>query len=178
MSTSHRRVSSTVRKVIGLHGSAVGWFLATEVQDARRALIVCADRREVDELIDDLHFFRGESGVSVFPSWETLPLEPVSPGVEVSAQRIKALKEIVYGERFIAVTSADALLQKILPPDYIPRLSTTLRVGDELDREKLVTTLLDGGFTPAKSVTEIGDLCVKGSVIDIFPGTSPHPVRL
>jgi transcription-repair coupling factor (superfamily II helicase) len=164
--------------VIGLHGSAVGWFLATEVQDARRALIVCADRREVDELIDDLHFFRGESGVSVFPSWETLPLEPVSPGVEVSAQRIKALKEIVHGERFIAVTSADALLQKILPPDYIPRLSTTLRVGDELDREKLVSTLLDGGFTPAKSVTEIGDLCVKGSVIDIFPGTSPHPVRL
>ena len=178
MSTPQTRTSSTPRKVIGLHGSAVAWFLASQLQDTQRALIVCADRREVEELVDDLAFFRGPAGLSIFPSWETLPLEPVSPGVEVSSQRINALNEIQTQPRFIVITSADALLQKILTPDYIPYLTSNLRVGDHLDRSQLIKTLVEGGFSPAKSVTEIGNLCVKGGVIDLFPGTSSRPIRL
>jgi transcription-repair coupling factor (superfamily II helicase) len=164
--------------VIGLHGSAVAWFLASHLQESPRALIVCADRREVEELVDDLTFFRGDAGLSIFPSWETLPLEPVSPGVEVSSQRIKALHQIQTRDQFIVITSADALLQKILPPDYIPDLTTTLRVGHHVERDELIKRLVKGGFSPVKSVTEIGDLCIKGGVIDLFPGSSSKPIRL
>lgn len=178
MSTPSSRSRSAPRKVIGLHGSAVAWFLSQQLQDAPRSLIVCSDRREVEELVEDLTFFRGERGLSVFPSWETLPLEPVSPGVEVSAQRIKALDELQRAERFIIITSADALLQKILPPDYIPRLTVTLRVGSRVEKQTLISTLLDGGYSPSKSVTEIGEMCVKGGVIDLFPGTRVRPVRV
>ncbi len=169
---------SHARKVLGLHGSATGWFLAREIQDSARSLIICADRREVEEILEDIRFFRGASCASVFPSWETLPLEPVSPGVEISAQRIQTLHEITHASAFTVVTSAEALVQKIIPPDYIDQLTTTLHVGGMVTRDPLIATLLDGGFTIAKSVTRVGDLAIKGAVIDLFPGNSTHPVRI
>ena len=166
------------RKVLGLHGSATGWFLSRELQDSPRSLIICADRREVEEVLEDLRFFRGASCASVFPSWETLPLEPVSPGVEISAQRIQTLHEIKHASGFTVVTSAEALVQKIIPPDYIDQLLVSLHVGGLITRDPFVATLLDGGFTICKSVTRVGDLTIKGAVIDLFPGNSAHPIRI
>jgi transcription-repair coupling factor (superfamily II helicase) len=169
---------SHTRKILGLHGSAAGWFLAREVRNHPKSLIICADRREVEDVLEDLRFFQGNAGVSVFPSWETLPLEPVSPGVEISAQRIQTLYEITHAPSFTVVTSAEALVQKIIPPDYLDQLKVEIHVGSLINRDPFVATLLDGGFNTTKSVTHVGDLAIKGAVIDLFPGNSPHPVRI
>ena len=166
------------RKILGLHGSAAGWFLSRELADAPKSFIICADRREVEELLEDINFFRGNASASVFPSWETLPLEPVSPGVEISAQRIQTMHEIMHASAFTVVTSAEALVQKIIPPDYIDQLTINVHVGSMINRDPLIATLLDGGFNSTKSVTRVGDLTVKGAVIDLFPGNSSHPVRI
>lgn len=128
--------------------------------------------------MEDLTFFRGPGYASVFPSWETLPLEPVSPGVEISAQRIQTLNEIINSPSFVVVTSADALAQKILEPSYIKALTVEISVGAHLDRQKLVSTLLDGGFHIAKNVSHVGELALKGAVIDLFPGTTKQPIRI
>ena len=169
---------SHTREILGLHGSAAGWFLAREVRNHPKSLIICADRREVEDVLEDLRFFQGNAGVSVFPSWETLPLEPVSPGVEISAQRIQTLYEITHAPSFTVVTSAEALVQKIIPPDYLDQLKVEIHVGSLINRDPFVATLLDGGFNTTKSVTHVGDLAIKGAVIDLFPGNSPHPVRI
>ena len=152
----------TAKKIIGLHGSAAAWLLSAELQDTPKAVVVCADRKEVEELVDDLAFFRSSRAILLFPSCETLPLEPVSPGVDVSSQRIRALDRILRADSFVVVTSADALVQRLIPPDYIKRLTRTVRVGERLNREQLVQNLLDGGFQPTRNVSNVGDMCVKG----------------
>lgn len=182
MTSSAYRMTPTslahARKILGLHGSAAGWFLAREVRNHPKALIICADRKEVEDVLEDLRFFQGSAGVSVFPSWETLPLEPVSPGIEISAQRIQTLYEITHAPAFTVVTSAEALVQKILPPDYLDQLKVDIHVGSLINRDPFVATLVDGGFNTAKSVTQVGDLAIKGAVIDLFPGNTANPIRI
>ena len=167
-----------IKRAIGLPGSSCAWYLATAIKQQPRALIVAPDRKVAEEVFDDLRFFVGSSEVLFLPGWDTLPLEPVSPGVDTSAARIRAIHALCTTGACTVVTSADAIIQKILPPDDIAALSMHLTLGESVDRDSLVSLLIDGGYAPCKGVSDIGDLSLKGAVIDLFPITSASPIRL
>ncbi|MCX6115550.1 MAG: transcription-repair coupling factor [Proteobacteria bacterium] len=178
MSPLKKPTTALKKRVIGLSGSACGWFLASTVREHPRSLVVCPDRKTAEDLLDDLHFFLGNGAATMFPSWETLPLEPVSPGAELSAVRIKTIYEMTTNPSFLVVTTAESLLQRILPPASITALRTIVRVGEPLNRESFISRLIDAGFSQSRTVDEIGEFSAKGSVIDLFPSSTKHPVRI
>lgn len=167
-----------VTRAIGLPGSAGAYYIATVARDHARSLIVAPSRKVAEELCDDLRFFLGPEQVLFLPGWESLPLEPVSPSVDTSADRIRAIHALCSDQRVVVVTSADTLIQRIIPPQEVRALSLSITVGVPLVREELVAQLLDSGFTPSKSVQDVGDFAAKGAVIDLFPSTEPRPIRL
>jgi transcription-repair coupling factor (superfamily II helicase) len=171
-------VSAKPIKVLGVPGSAASYFIATLIRDNPKALIVAPSRKVAEEVFDDLKFFIGPSRVSFMPGWDTLPLEPVSPGVEASSARLIALNALSYNNEAIVVVAAETLVQRVLPPRDIRSLSLVITKGQEIDRLALVSKLLDAGFSQAKTVQEVGEMALKGAVIDIFPSTSPHPIRI
>lgn len=165
-------------RVIGLPGSSAAWYVASVLREDPRALIVAPVRKVAEEIFEDLRFFLGESGILFFPGWDTLPLEPVSPGVETSATRIRAMRALSKGDPIAVIASADSLLQRVIPPADLDRLSTRVSLGDLCDRQALFSLLLDGGFSPVKAVHEVGHVASKGAVLDLFPSTSLAPLRL
>lgn len=177
MSPETQKISAA-KKVIGLHGSACGWYISSLLAECPRAVIVCKDRRAADELVDDLHFYAGPGSGSLFPSWETLPMELVSPGTDVSAVRLRAIAAITRGDPFVLVTSAEALVQKLVAIEALEAHSRVLSLNAEASREGLVSSLMDAGFSPARNVAEVGEFSAKGLVVDFFPSTSPYPVRV
>jgi transcription-repair coupling factor (superfamily II helicase) len=166
------------RSIIGLTGSAPAWYIASLQSEAPKALVVCPTRRAADELVDDLQFFLGSGKVTAYPAWETLPLEPVSPPAEISAQRIKALHVMQSTPGFLVITSADALLQKVAPSSSIDALSFSLRQGERIDRLLLSKRLLAAGFRVVKNVERIGEVAFKGAVIDLYTSGLDTPVRI
>jgi transcription-repair coupling factor (superfamily II helicase) len=178
MSHSQKKSAPPTRRAIGLPGSSCGWYLADALRQRDKALIVTPDRKVAEEVLDDLRFFLGNDAATLLPGWDTLPLEPVSPGISTSAARILALDALTSERPGIVVTSADTLTQRTLPADDIRALSTELRRGDSIDRRVLIDLLLDAGFRPSKSVSEIGEFSNKGAVLDLFPSTESLPVRL
>lgn len=165
-------------RVIGLVGSSCGWHIASLLRDTPKALVVCPDRRAAEELLDDLSFFAGRGSATLFPSWETLPMEPVSPGVDISAARLKALRAALVGDPFLIVASAEALPQKLVAREVLESSSFPLSLGDTMARDRLVSLLLDAGFASVRSVAEVGEFSAKGAVVDLFPSTSSDPVRV
>jgi transcription-repair coupling factor (superfamily II helicase) len=166
------------QRIIGLAGSSGAWYVASVLRENPRALIVAPDRKVAEELFDDLRFFLGDSQILFFPGWDTLPLEPVSPGVETSATRIRAMRALSAGHPVAVIASADSLLQRVIPAADLGILSTRVSRGEFFERQALVSLLLDGGFSPVKAVHEVGQLAAKGAVLDIFPSTSSTPLRL
>lgn len=165
-------------RVIGVPGSSSAYYIATLLRERPKALIVTPSRKVAEEVLDDLRFFLGNDQVYFLQGWDTLPLEPVSPGVETSAERIRALAQLYSANEGVIVTAAETLLQRVIPPKDIRALTISISSGEQIDRSALIAQLIDAGFRHAKSVEEVGEFSVKGAVIDLFPSTDKLPVRI
>ncbi len=170
--------SRCAKRIIGAPGSAGPYYIASLIREQPRTLIVAPSRKVAEEVCDDLRFFLGSDHVTFLPSWDSLPLELVSPGVDTSADRIRALYELTFAPRAVVVTAADTLTQRIIPPRELKALSMSLSLGDTVAKEQCITRLIDAGFTPCKGVQDVGDVALKGAVIDLFPSTLQKPARL
>src|ERR1043165_7536668 len=84
-------------------------------------LVVAATGREADDLTAELRGVVGDA-VALFPSWETLPHERLSPGVDTVGARMMLLRRLTHpdDDRLgpplrIVVTTARSLLQPMAP---------------------------------------------------------------
>jgi transcription-repair coupling factor (superfamily II helicase) len=164
------------------------------VPDAARALVTAAlaglsSRRplvlavptssEAERLSHDLAAYLGEEAVELFPAWETLPFERVSPGVETMGRRMRALWRLRQGDDAprVVVASVRALVQRIGP--HVAEVEpVVLRPGQQLDRDDLVSELVGAGYRREEMVEHRGEVAVRGSIVDVFPSTADRPVRI
>ncbi|MFT4774492.1 MAG: transcription-repair coupling factor (superfamily II helicase), partial [Ilumatobacter sp.] len=146
----------------------------------RRPLVVaCPTGTMAAQLADDLMQFVPEDDVVLFPGWETLPFERVSPSVETMGQRLKVLWRLGNEDRTpkIIVAGVRALLQKLGPG------STTvepiiIRPGIDVDPDRLATQLVEFGYRREELVEHRGEFARRGAIFDVYPATADAPIRI
>ncbi|WKG02327.1 transcription-repair coupling factor [Mycolicibacterium sp. HK-90] len=146
-------------------------------------LVVAATGREADDLTAELRGVFGDS-VALFPSWETLPHERLSPGVETVAARLLLLRRLAHpdDEKLgpplrVVVTTTRSLLQP-MAPDVVGTEPVTLTVGAEAEFDAVIARLVDLAYTRVDMVGKRGEFAVRGGILDVFPPTAEHPVRV
>ena len=167
---------------------------------AKSASIVCADhtwplllsglaQRTSDEIVvvatptglmagqlhDDLVAFLPERDVALFPAWETLPFERVSPNVETMGKRLEVLWRIKNDRPKIIVTGVRGLLQHLSNTVVEP---IVVKQKTQVDMDELIVTLARFGYRREELVEHRGEFARRGSIIDVFPSTSDTPVRI
>ncbi|WP_433268302.1 transcription-repair coupling factor [Actinosynnema sp. CS-041913] len=149
---------------------------------ARRTpvLAVTATGREADELTSVLCDLIGPDAVAIFPSWETLPHERLSPRADTVGARLQVLRRLRHpGDHPLRVVVATirSLIQPMAPNlgDLKP---VDLKVGDEHDFEKLLTDLTELAYGRVDMVEKRGEFAVRGGILDVFPPTAEHPLRV
>jgi len=134
---------------------------------------------EADRVAHDLRAFLGSDQVDVFPAWETLPFERVSPSVETMGRRLRAMWRLRDPERMprVLVASVRALVQRLGPhvEDVEP---ITVSPRGVLDPSELVERLIAAGYRREYQVEHRGEVAVRGSIVDVFPSTADVPVRI
>ncbi len=158
-------------------------FATAALAQAGPVLAVTATGREADDLTAELKGVFGDA-VAMFPSWETLPHERLSPGVDTVGARMMVLRRLTHpdDERLgpplrVLVTTARSLLQP-MAPDLAAVEPVTLTVGEESDFDGTVARLVDLAYTRVDMVAKRGEFAVRGGILDIFPPTAEHPVRV
>ncbi|MGE2734769.1 transcription-repair coupling factor [Mycolicibacterium vaccae] len=146
-------------------------------------LVVTATGREADDLTAELRGVFGDT-VALFPSWETLPHERLSPGVDTVGARMMLLRRLTHPDAEelgpplrVVVTTARSLLQP-MAPDLADIEPVTLRVGAELDFDGVIERLVELAYTRVDMVGKRGEFAVRGGILDVFPPTAEHPVRV
>ena len=154
-------------------------FLSALLAGGSTALAVTATDREAEDLGAAAADLLGRDAVAVLPSWETLPHERLSPRPDTVGRRLaifRALADPATAPRLV-VAAARSLIQPIAPG--LGRLDpVTLRVGDEHDFDDLLVRLVELAYTRVEMVTARGEFAVRGGIVDIFPPTAEHPIRV
>jgi transcription-repair coupling factor (superfamily II helicase) len=158
-------------------------FVASALARNAPLLVVTATGREADDLTGELRGVLGDA-VVLFPSWETLPHERLSPGVETVGARMMVLRRLAHPDDVrlgpplrVVVTAARSLLQP-MAPDLAEIEPVTLTVGAEADFDDVIARLVTLAYTRVDMVGKRGEFAVRGGILDVFPPTAEHPVRV
>lgn len=164
--------------VTGLTGAATALLIA-ELSTAteRQLVVVTADQQAADELTRELFFFDARA-VSPFPAWDVVPFEAASPHADISGARLASLHQLRQGAPATLVVPVAALMQRVVPPALLAEVTLSIRVGDDLDRDSLLETLVRAGYLSCPLVEERGSFAVRGGILDLFPPSLPLPVRI
>ncbi len=128
-----------------------------------------------------------------YPAWEILPHESKLPHADVISERLETLVALSRqnenskssrkasadsAHTAIITTNVAALLQRTFTADFLKAHTRTLNRGDKIDPLDLVEWLEEQGYEPEAQVTQKGDIALRGGILDVYPMTSPWPVRL
>ncbi|TMR01697.1 transcription-repair coupling factor [Actinomadura soli] len=158
-------------------------------------LAVTATGREAEDLTAALSSLLDPGRVAHFPAWETLPHEKLSPRSDTVGQRIAVLRRLVHpgaggppteegtasagkgGALDVVVTPIRAVLQPIVSglADLEP---VRLVSGDDADMDDAVRGLVNAGYHRVDLVEKRGEIAVRGGILDVFPPTEEHPLRV
>jgi transcription-repair coupling factor (superfamily II helicase) len=146
-------------------------------------LVIVATGREAEDLERDLRFLEPDSEVLLFPSWETLPHERLSPIPETVGQRLRTiarLSQIAEDQPttpiYLIVSIRAAIQPLVSGLDKFPPLE--LSAGQEYLLPELSLKLVEQAYQRVDMVSKRGEFAVRGGILDIFPTTSEHAVRL
>ena len=176
-----------------LHGPAATRPLAVAAlaRAGHPVLAVTATDREAGELTAELADVLGAGVVAELPSWETLPHERLSPRADTVGRRLAVLRRLAHPEEGpqkgpgedptgplqVVVTGVRSLIQPMLAGlgDIDP---VRLRVGQVHDFDAVLARLVDLAYTRVDMVDRRGEFAVRGGIVDVFPPTADHPVRV
>src|SRR3979490_2125274 len=151
-------------------------FAASAMAQPGPLRVVTATGREADELTAELRGGLGDA-VAMFPSWETLPHERLSPGVDTIGARLMLLLRLAHpdDERLgpplrVVVTTTRSLLQP-MGPDLADIEPVTLTVGAEAEFDAVIVRLVNLAYTRVDMVGRRGEFAVRGGILDVFPPT-------
>ena len=149
--------------------------------DGRLQVAVTTSGREAEDLRDALRAYVPAENMAIFPAWETLPHERLSPRSDTVAERLTTLRRLAHPGEFpelrVLLVPIRAFLQPIAAGlgDLEP---VTLRVGDFVDFNELQERLVGAAYARVDMIEARGQFAVRGGIVDVFPPTADHPLRV
>ncbi|WP_432746675.1 transcription-repair coupling factor [Streptomyces sp. JH002] len=151
----------------------------------RTVLAVTATGREAEDLAAALRSLLPPDGVVEYPSWETLPHERLSPRADTVGRRLAVLRRLAHpsaedpGAGPVSVVVAP--IRSVLQPqvaglgDLEP---VSLRGGQSVQLERVTAALAAAAYQRVELVEKRGEFAVRGGILDVFPPTEEHPLRV
>jgi transcription-repair coupling factor (superfamily II helicase) len=154
----------------------------------RTVLVVTATVREAEDLVEELADVVDPASLALYPAWETLPHERLSPRSDTVGRRLAVLRRIVHPEVSAGSTSGAGPLQVVVAPvrsvlqpqvkglgDLEP---VSLQAGQEVELDDVVRRLAAAAYSRVDLVEKRGEYAVRGGIVDVFPPTEEHPLRV
>ncbi|MBM7573154.1 transcription-repair coupling factor [Aquibacillus albus] len=169
----------TEQLVAGLSGSARG-FLASIINESvnKPMLLVTHQLTQAQQLYEDLLEITERKNVHLYPVNELIASEVAVASPELKSQRIDALTNWLNMESGILVTPV-AALKRVLPPlSYWEKYRLEFKIGEEIEIDSYLSSLIEMGYERVEMVSTPGEFSVRGGIIDIYPITEDHPIRV
>ena len=154
------------------------------LRSGKRLVFVARDDARMIAMRDALARLCPAVPTLLFPAWDCLPFDRLSPQNALTGQRVATLARLADakgkdadGGRLL-VTTVNAIMQRVPPVDYFAERSLALAPGDGVGPSRLAEFLSAQGYLRTDTVRETGEFALRGGIVDIFPPGNATPVRL
>ncbi|MCI2147957.1 MAG: transcription-repair coupling factor [Bifidobacterium crudilactis] len=161
--------------------------LVAAVSERQTVVLVVPSGREALDMADALRSWYGgdPDDIAVMEAWETLPHERLSPRADTVASRMAVFRRLAHPEAGegmfrpirILVMPVRSLIQPVVSGlgDVEPLV---FRMGADLGLDSAVDRLVQNAYNRVDLVMDRGEFAVRGGILDVFPPTAPHPLRI
>ncbi len=169
---------STPVAVGGLSHAHKAHMIATvRLITGRPILVLCADENEAVRMSADLTgWTQDKPHLLPVREWSFYHAEAVSR--EWEHVRLATLAALASGQSSIVCAPVDAFLQRTMPKDVLKRSSLSLKPGQFMAPDDLVSSLVSAGYRHCDQVEGIGQFARRGGIVDFFSPGQLHPVRV
>ncbi|WP_220793598.1 transcription-repair coupling factor [Nocardioides stalactiti] len=160
------------------------FLVAGLARAGRPVLAVTATTREAEQLVAELGDLLDPETIGYYPCWETLPHERLSPRSDTVGRRLAVLRRLCHpgasagtGPLRVVVTPVRSVLQPQVKGlgDLAP---VELVVGESAVLDEVVAGLVGAAYSRVDLVEKRGEFAVRGGIVDVFPPTEEHPLRV
>ncbi len=172
-------LSSKTLVVSGVPEGVDAQWILRELDQAP-VVVIARDDKRLAALQRALTCLAPDVGQMVFPAWDCVPFDRMSPNADISAMRMTTLAALSHGipTGVVVLTTVNAFTQKVPARALIAQSTFVAHVGQRIDEAALRNKLVYMGFSQSPTVMEPGDFAIRGGLIDIFPPGQEGPVRL
>ncbi|HSC96666.1 MAG TPA: transcription-repair coupling factor [Burkholderiales bacterium] len=160
------------------HGSSDALMLSELARAGRPLAVITANARDAQRLLEEIPFFDPGLRVHVFPDWETLPYDQLSPHQDLVSERIATLYQLMQRAFDAVIVPVTTALYRLAPVEYLAARSFHFRQGVRLAPDELRRQLVTAGYAHVTQVVAPGEYCVRGGLVDLFPMGSAVPYRI
>jgi excinuclease ABC subunit B len=192
-----RKLVDSVRKgnqkqtLLGVTGSGKTFTMANMIQELQRpALIISHNKTLAAQLYSEFKSFFPENAVEYFvsyydyyqpeayvPSTDTFIEKDSSINEEIERLRLAATGSLISRNDVIVIASVSCIYGLGSPDDF-RALSIEIKVGQELERDILLESLIDSLYNRNDVELKAGKFRVRGDIVDIFPAYANQPIRV
>ena len=165
----------------GLAGSSKPVFFAAMdkiLQEKGSMAFITASREEIRAYRRELNYFYPNLPMQELYPMNLPRIQVETQSLELQAGRAAALRFLQGEERGIVFITAEALQQKQLRPSGLSGQQLLLKVGEEREQKDVLKTLVELGYERTDQVDAIGQFCLRGDILDVFPINCNAPVRI
>ncbi len=164
----------------GLTGSARTVVSAALFRETGRSqLVVTHNLYQAQKIYEDLVELLDEDTVYLYPVNELISAEIAVASPEMKVQRLDLLNALVQDFKGIVVAPL-AGIRRLLPPKALWQSSQLpLKTGDDIgDLEEFIKNFVTMGYRRSDMVSAPGEFSVRGGIVDLYPLTKEHPLRI
>lgn len=165
--------------VYGLGGSAKSAYAAHVLAKTdKNAVIVVPTTEQVNGWLTDLQYFSPQLRVYTYPLVQHTVFTTTTKSLELAAKQMEALTALRGSRQAVVVATAEEAAQFVTAPQKIDDAVLSFKVGEDYEREYILSGLVSGGYERSDLVDRRGLFSVRGDIIDIYPLNEKEPIRL
>ena len=163
----------------GMHASCASLFASGFVKKKPGVYVfILNDGEEAGYFYHDIVQANGDEDTLFFPSSYRRAIKYGQKDAANEILRTEVLSRLGQKKDLVVVTYPDALAEKVVSRRALDEQTIVLKVGQQIETEKITEQLVNYGFEHVDYVYEPGQFAMRGSILDIYSFASEYPYRI
>lgn len=166
-------------EIKGAEGALASVLLALLFEELKQTvLLICQNDNQAESIKEDLTSLVSDDAVAYFPMSDAFPHRKLVSDDISQSYRMDTIERLSEKQKMIVVSSAQAVSRLLPDIEKIQLRRHRIKIGTTLEFQTFIRELIKMGYLRQPVVERMGEMSIRGGLIDLYPFSRENPVRI